>query len=155
MKAAQQDGSYPRSLMCREAWTSLDGTWQFAHDDCDVGVAARWFDPSSGAFRPTHRGSVSARVAGVRGRSPEFHPVVWHRRTISHDVLAGDNRDLGRILVHFGAVDHSAQVWFDGQLVASHVGGQTPFTAALPRRSPVARTRFSMFSWSGPRTTPR
>src|SRR3712207_7129555 len=33
------------------------------------------------------------------------------------------------LLVHFGAVDHSAQVWFDGQLVAEHVGGQTPFTA--------------------------
>jgi len=47
VKATQQDGSYPRPLVFREAWTSLDGSWQFAHDDADVGVRERWFDPSS------------------------------------------------------------------------------------------------------------
>src|SRR4051794_15840581 len=39
VKASQQDGSYPRPMMCREAWTSLDGPWQFAHDDAGVGLA--------------------------------------------------------------------------------------------------------------------
>ena len=47
MKATQQDGSHPRPMMCREAWTSLDGTWQFAHDDAREGIASRWFHPSS------------------------------------------------------------------------------------------------------------
>ena len=35
----------------------------------------------------------------------------------------------GRRLLHFGAVDHRADVWVNGSLVASHRGGHTPFSA--------------------------
>jgi beta-galactosidase/beta-glucuronidase len=134
VKATRQDGSYPRPMMCREEWTSLDGTWEFAHDDADVGLAERWYDPSSGE-RFDQRIQVpfppESPASGIGAR--EFHPVVWYRRTIGHDAFAGPlSRDGGagvRALIHFGAVDHRAQVWFDGQLVADHVGGQTPFTA--------------------------
>ena len=130
MKATQQDGSHPRPILCRESWTSLDGTWQFAHDDARKGIASRWFHPSSAeAFERSIQVPYppESPASGVRAR--EFHPVVWYRRVIPHDVLAGGGGDARRVLVHFGAVDHSAQVWFDGQLVAEHVGGQTPFTA--------------------------
>jgi beta-galactosidase/beta-glucuronidase len=117
-------------MMCREAWTSLDGTWQFAHDDGRVGLASRWFHPSSAeAFEQSiqvpYPPESPASGVGARG----FHPVVWYRRVIPHDVLAPDGGNARRVLVHFGAVDHSAKVWLDGQLVAEHVGGQTPFTA--------------------------
>jgi beta-galactosidase/beta-glucuronidase len=33
------------------------------------------------------------------------------------------------VLLHFGAVDYAAQVWVNGQLVAEHEGGHTPFHA--------------------------
>jgi beta-galactosidase/beta-glucuronidase len=128
VKASRQDGSYPRPLLCREAWTSLDGTWEFAHDDEDHGLAERWFDPASAAFDRTIEVPFppESPASGVGERG--FHPVVWYRRTIPTDAL-----DLGqhRVLVHFGAVDHRAQVWCDGQLVARHVGGQTPFTVDI------------------------
>lgn len=136
MKATQQDGSYPRPMMCREAWTSLDGLWQFAHDDSDLGLAARWFHPPNAAafdqrIEVPYPPESPASGVGARG----FHPVVWYRRTIVHedlaDALPGEGRVPGRALVHFGAVDHRARVWFDGQLVADHVGGQTPFTADI------------------------
>src|SRR5215212_1038037 len=132
VRATQQDGSYPRPMLCREAWTSLDGTWQFAHDDARIGVAARWFAPSSAdAFEQSievpYPPESPASTVGERG----FHPDVWYRRVIGHDVLTGDGGSARRVLVHFGAVDHRAQVWFDGQLVVEHVGGQTPFTADL------------------------
>ena len=133
MKASLQDGSYPRPMLCREAWTSLDGSWQFSHDDSDVGRAERWFDPTSGE-RFGHRIEVpfppESPASGIGARG--FHPVVWYRRTIAHADLVGrsseDDGPAVRALIHFGAVDHHAQVWFDGQLVADHVGGQTPFT---------------------------
>jgi len=35
------------------------------------------------------------------------------------------------LLLHFGAVDYRAQVWVNGQLVATHEGGQTPFSADI------------------------
>jgi len=134
VKATRQDGSYPRPLLCREAWTSLDGSWQFAHDDSNAGLAERWFEPSGDERFPA-RIEVpfppESPASGVGDRG--FHPVVWYRRTIDHDVLGGaatgDGGRAVRALIHFGAVDHRAQVWFDGQLVAEHVGGQSPFTA--------------------------
>jgi len=120
-------------MMCREAWTSLDGAWQFAHDDARGGLASRWFHPSNAeAFQQTIQVPFppESSASGVGAR--DFHPVVWYRRVIPHDdVLAGDGGNARRVLLHFGAVDHSAQVWFDGQLVVEHVGGQTPFTADI------------------------
>jgi beta-galactosidase/beta-glucuronidase len=128
VKATQQDGSYPRPMLCRDDWTSLDGVWDFAHDDDDQGLAARWSDPAGGdAFdqRIEVPFPPESPASGVEARG--FHPVVWYRRTLGHDDVAGE----GRVLVHFGAVDHRATVWCDGLLVAEHVGGQTPFTADI------------------------
>jgi len=130
VRATQQDGSYPRPMLCREQWTCLDGSWQFAHDDADVGLAERWFDsPAADPFARTVKVPYppESPASGVGDRG--IHPVVWYRRAIAHDALVPAGRDSQRVLIHFGAVDYRAQVWFDGQLVASHVGGQTPFTA--------------------------
>ena len=149
MRATQQDGSYPRPMMCREAWTSLDGTWRFAHDDADVGRDEHWSDPAQESrfdqdivvpFPP------ESPASGVAARG--FHPVVWYRRTLDRDLLppastgesSGDAGAAPRVLLHFGAVDHRAQVWVDGRLVADHVGGQTPFTADITAALAAAGT---------------
>jgi beta-galactosidase/beta-glucuronidase len=130
VKATQQDGSYPRPMMMREQWTSLVGTWAFAHDDADVGLAARWFEPAAGepfSTRIEVPFPPESPASGIGARG--FHPVVWYRRSLTQEDLALGADDGARVLVHFGAVDYRAQVWFDGQLVVSHVGCQTPFTA--------------------------
>jgi len=100
-------------MLCREEWLSLDGTWDFAHDDAGKGLGARWFDPAvtepfSQRIEVPFPPESPASGVGARG----FHPVVWYRRTIAHDDLAGGEER--RALVHFGAVDYRAQVWFDG-----------------------------------------
>jgi beta-galactosidase/beta-glucuronidase len=128
VRATQQDGSYPRPMLCREEWVSLDGSWEFAHDDADLGLAGGWFEPSvaepfSQTIEVPYPPESPASGIGARG----FHPVVWYRRTVTdEDLGAGDGR---RSLIHFGAVDYHARVWLDGRLVATHSGGQTPFTA--------------------------
>ena len=35
------------------------------------------------------------------------------------------------MLLHFGAVDYRAEVWVNGQHVAAHEGGHTPFSADI------------------------
>lgn len=118
-------------MMCRPRWVSLDGSWQFAHDDADAGLSERWFEP--GTTTPYAREievpfPPESPASGIGDRG--MHPVVWYRRTVDHSILVGDaEAGSGRVLVHFGAVDYRTQVWFDGRLVATHVGGQTPFTA--------------------------
>ena len=131
MKATQQDGSYPRPMLRREFWCSLDGSWDFVHDDADIGLTRRWFEPSSAeAFVATIQVPYPPESPASGVAATGLHPVVWYRRTVTTDVLlpAGAGADR-RLLLHFGAVDYRASVWFDGQLVATHVGGQTPFVA--------------------------
>lgn len=129
MRASEQDGAYPRPLLCREGWTSLDGAWEFAHDDSDAGLAGRWFDPAKDdAFdlRIEVPFPPESPASGVGARG--FHPVVWYRRALARADLPGDPGEQDRVLLHFGAVDHRARIWLDGEPAGEHVGGQTPFT---------------------------
>src|SRR5947209_11155385 len=83
LRAARQDGSYPRPMLCREHWVSLDGTWEFASDDKDQGVRERWFAlPCNGAFNRqiTVPFPPESAASGVGDRG--IPPVVWYRRRI-------------------------------------------------------------------------
>jgi beta-galactosidase/beta-glucuronidase len=126
--AADNDGSYPRPQLVRHGWKSLDGVWAFAFDDDRVGQRERWFDVDAEARFPstiTVPFPPESRASGVHDTG--FHPVVWYRRLVtSADLVSGDSSG-DRTLLHFGAVDHHAYVWFDGVLVGEHSGGQTPF----------------------------
>ncbi|MBM9503435.1 glycoside hydrolase family 2 protein [Actinacidiphila acididurans] len=152
MSVSRQDGSYPRPMLRRERWHSLDGVWDFGYDDADAGEREAWFGDDA---RPAAPGPAAAAgpsgalstsdpsapdpfdrritvpfppeapASGIGETAP--HRVVWYRRRIPHAVLAPAAGE--RSLVHFGAVDHRARVWLDGRLVAEHIGGQTPFTA--------------------------
>jgi hypothetical protein len=39
--------AYPRPQLSRPLWLSLDGPWEFAFDDADVGLDERWYDGRS------------------------------------------------------------------------------------------------------------
>jgi beta-galactosidase/beta-glucuronidase len=141
MGASQQDGSYPRPMLHRERWHSLDGVWDFGYDDADAGEREGWFAGGAEAGgEAASAGTVAgdpfdrritvpfppeAPASGIGETAP--HRVVWYRLRVPHAVLAPGAGE--RSLVHFGAVDHRARVWLDGRLVAEHVGGQSPFTA--------------------------
>jgi beta-galactosidase/beta-glucuronidase len=113
-------GAHPRPQLQRESWRSLDGIWQLAYDD-----HARWSEPRQVVFDreirvPYPPESVASGIGDQR-----FHPVCWYRARFELD-----KRDRGeRTLLHFGAVDYQATVWANGQLVATHEGGYTPFDA--------------------------
>jgi beta-galactosidase/beta-glucuronidase len=123
MTAPDPDAAYPRPQLVREGWTSLDGTWRFAFDDDDRGCAQHWHSSDAAGvfdrdivvpFPPESRAST-VEAAG-------YHPVVWYRRA-----LRLRRRPGRRTILHFGAVDHEADVWVDGQHVARHTGGYTAF----------------------------
>jgi beta-galactosidase/beta-glucuronidase len=66
-----------------------------------------------------------SRASGIGDAG--FHPVVWYRRIF---VVSDSDRDK-RLILHFGAVDYRARVWVNGQLVAEHEGGMSPFSADI------------------------
>ena len=127
METPRHDGSYPRPQLVRDDWKSLDGTWDFAFDGERDGERQRWQDGDAAHFDRTIDVPFppESPASGVHDKG--FHPVVWYRRPIKAADLVSPTSPADRTLVHFGAVDHRARVWFDGVVVGEHTGGQTPF----------------------------
>ncbi len=118
--------THPRPQFRRAAWTSLDGPWGFAYDDADRGLDEGWQGRADVYARTiTVPFPPESPASGVGDTS--FHPVVWYRRAFD---VAPEDRDK-RLLLHCGAVDYRAHVWVNGQLVAMHEGGNTPFSADI------------------------
>lgn len=117
---------HPRPLLARHVWQDLGGVWQFAYDDDDIGLADHWqrrtdvFDRTIVVPYPPE-----APASGIH--DTDYHRVVWYRRTVAVD-RPGEGR---RVMLRFGAVDYRADVWVNGEHVASHEGGQTPFHADI------------------------
>jgi beta-galactosidase/beta-glucuronidase len=122
------DGTAPRPQLRRDHWRSLDGTWSFAHDDADEGLAQGWYRDATALRRVIQVPFPPESPASGIGDTA-FHPVVWYSRTVTAGDLtaAGLGGDRDRLILHFGAVDYRASVWWDGQLLGHHEGGQTPF----------------------------
>jgi beta-galactosidase/beta-glucuronidase len=116
---------HPRPQLTRTRWSDLSGPWQFAYDDQDVGLRQHWHtrtDVFDRVITVPHPPESAASGIG----DGTFHRVLWYRRT-----FRPDHDPDGSLLLHFGAVDHRADVWVNGLLVISHEGGHTPFTADI------------------------
>lgn len=124
---------YPRPQLRRERWTNLNGSWGFAFDDENVGLAEGWqhvtAEQLARAAWPFEREIVvpfayQTPASGIG--DPTHHPVVWYGRTVA----TADAFDPGRrLLMHIGASDYRTTIYVNGQHVASHEGGYTPLRA--------------------------
>lgn len=115
---------YPRPQFQRADWLCLNGEWEFERDPGDSGLARGLMNRSL-AERIIVPFCPESPLSGIG--DPDFHPVVWYRRTITLPAeWAG--RDA---VLHFGAVDYDATVWVNGTEVGRHRGGFTPFSCPL------------------------
>ncbi|WP_217178742.1 glycoside hydrolase family 2 TIM barrel-domain containing protein [Streptomyces sp. AC495_CC817] len=130
--AGSQDGRYPRPQLVRDSWADLSGPWRFAFDPDDRGVADGWAQDAAaiaGEIIVPFPPESPASGIGDTGH----HRVLWYRRTVTAAEVAEAGHGDGRtLLLHFGAVDHSADVWIDGTHVGAHEGGHTPFSVVVP-----------------------
>lgn len=125
---------HPRPRLIRAAWTPLDGQWEFELDPDDRGLAEGWWrGDTTLSGRITVPFPPESPASGVHDPGP--HRVLWYRRSLTGADLESAGSG-GRLLLHFGAIDYSADVWVDGQHVARHEGGHTPFSADLTHLEP-------------------
>jgi hypothetical protein len=110
---------YPRPQLTRPRWLNLNGVWEYAgwpsspEEPRPSGYAERILVP----FPP------ESALSGISRRDE----VLWYRRLVE---IPADWRG-SRVLLHFGAVDQTAKVWVNNQLVATHEGGYTAFSADI------------------------
>jgi len=116
---------YPRPQCVRQNWLCLNGEWQFEIDSSDSGL-------ERGLVQRELRERILVpfcpeSVLSGHGET-DFLNAVWYRHTVTiPDAWTGQ-----RVLLHFQAVDHDATVWVNGQELAHHRGGFTPFSVELP-----------------------
>ena len=119
MTLAATDLAYPRPRLRRSRWLSLNGQWDFhpghkiSYRDID------WSHKIEVPFPP------ESPLSGI-GEALETS-TFWYRRTFT---IPADWRSQ-RVLLHFGAVDYRAEVWVNDNLVVTHEGGHTPFSADI------------------------
>lgn len=135
--SARGDDSIPRPEhptpdAVRPHWKNLNGDWEFRFDPKDEGEAAAWFQPGAEGYDRTIRVPFpwESELSGVP--KPDGDPKIgWYRRTVR---VPADFPSDQRIFLRFGAVDWRADVWINGEKVASHEGGYTPFEADVTDR---------------------
>ena len=109
---------YPRPQLTRSDWANLNGVWQFAPAaEGDPVPVGQELDEEILVPYP-----VESALSGIM-RSEER---MWYRRTfrVPRD---WDVDDRERLILHFGAVDYDAEVWVNGEQVATHRGGYDGF----------------------------
>lgn len=116
---------YPRPQCVRDAWLNLNGTWRFAFDDDDAGLREQWYSQHQFDQNIVVPYAYQSRLSGIA--QTDFHDIVWYERDFEIPSAWADQR----ILLHFGAVDYTAQVWVNGVFVVQHQGGHVPFQADI------------------------
>jgi beta-galactosidase/beta-glucuronidase len=118
-----RDEQFPRPLLRRSAWESLDGSWEFAADP-----DSEWEHPSDVDFNAHILVPFCPETAlsGVHFTGDLNR--CWYRRTWR---VPADRSFDKKVILHFGAVDWAAWVWVNGDMVGSHEGGHTPFAVDI------------------------
>lgn len=114
---------YPRPLLRRKDWVSLNGFWDFAMDpdrNWSRGSEVQWSQTILVPFAP------ETPLSGIVFRG--FCDAFWYRIRVAVPDFGG-----GRLLLHFEAVDYRATVWVNGAEVCTHEGGYTPFSCDISR----------------------
>ena len=111
---------YPRPILTRSDWQNLNGLWNYAIVR-DVDLCPTNFDGQILVPYP-----LESSLSGVQ-RKMRRDEVLWYERPLTIPA-AWKGRD---ILLHFGAIDHEAEVYVNGRRVASHVGGYTGFSVNI------------------------
>ena len=106
---------YPRPMLVRENWLSLNGLWDYAI----LPQGEEFSKPEGSILVPF---CAESSLSGV-GRHPGADEALWYRTTFK---LPKGWKE--KVLLHFGAVDWQADVWLNGQHVGTHTGGYTAFS---------------------------
>ena len=110
---------YPRPQLKRDSYLNLNGRWEYAVTR--VNSEPEEYDGEIVVPFP-----LESELSGV-GRVLQPGEYLWYRREF--ELPEGFN--VGRVLLHFGAVDQSARVWVNGLDACVHTGGYLPFSADI------------------------
>jgi beta-galactosidase/beta-glucuronidase len=141
---------YPRPILVRDQWQSLNGPWFFRVDPDNRGLTDAWFDRQwDEALVITVPFSMESAASGI-GETDDA-AVVWYQR----EVIKPEAWD-SRVVLRVGASDFRTQVFVNGQEIGQHRGGYASFGfdiqhAFLPGTNRITIRVEDSLSWTQPR----
>ena len=108
---------YPRPQLVRGEWQNLNGLWSYAITDIKASKPENYDGEILVPF------AIESALSGV-GKSINEKQLLWYERefTVPSKWMSQ------RVMLNFGAVDWSADVYVNGVFVGGHTGGYTPFS---------------------------
>lgn len=126
-------GEFPRPQFFRGdgKWINLNGEWDFELDLSRSGEQRDMFKPDAPfSRRITVPFCPESKLSGVE--YTDFIPQCWYRRDLP---VPGDfDPAAERLILRFGAVVYECAVYLNGEQIASHRGGYTPFCVDVTGR---------------------
>jgi len=113
---------YPRPQLKRKDWRSLNGIWQYAICDGITTEKPETNIPKKYDGEIVVPFSPETKLSGVE-RQLLPGQTLWYRRAVSLEATEPGKR----LLLHFGAVDQSCDVYINDKKAGSHSGGYWPF----------------------------
>lgn len=119
---------HPNPQFQRGDWINLNGEWEFEMDFGSSGIERRFYEREHLDGKITVPFCMESVLSGVG--ETDFRDCVWYRR----DLEIPERWKNGRVLLHFGAVDHTAHVFLNGKKVFRHIGGYASFTVDITKK---------------------
>jgi beta-galactosidase/beta-glucuronidase len=114
---------HPKPQFERESWLNLNGEWQFEIDGGRSGEARELWKEDV-----TLKGKINVPFCPESSLSGIGHTDFMFGVTYKKKITLTQKDLDGRVLLHFGAVDHSCTVYVNQKKVGTHKGGYVSFS---------------------------
>ena len=136
-KPPHDHGPLPRSVVRRGEFALLDGTWRFALDLEDRGLAERWYLGHAYAGSARWPASIESQIEAGQAAAGAGDVVAWYEREfeVPAEWLAAPE---AVVQITFGACGYETRVWLNGAPLRTvegeevHLGEYTSFSFELP-----------------------
>ena len=116
---------YPRPQFERADWINLNGEWDYTFDFSETGQERGFCKAESFEGKIIVPFCPESILSGVGYK--DFINCIWYRR----DISIPENWKGKKILLNFGAVYYTSEIYIDGTLVKRHFGGSSSFSADI------------------------
>ncbi|MCJ7842889.1 glycoside hydrolase family 2 [Lederbergia sp. NSJ-179] len=113
---------YPRPHFARGDWLNLNGEWNFAFDEKNIGEKEGWYESGNLQQKIIVPFTYETKASGIGEET--FCANIWYQKQVT---ISEDYRNK-KVTLHFQAVDYMTKVWVNGKFVGKHQGGQIAFS---------------------------